>query len=252
MAKKKLNAIQRGFVQKVVRTYRTASLDSVLLLAGILPLDLRIQEAAAIYEIKKGFSQRIVGDRVVETRVPYNNKVHPSEREETEYTCLEDCAELPNSIINIYTDGSKIEGTVGAALSIWDGAVETKTRKLKLDNCCTVYQVELLAINAATNIALATPGNYNILSDSRSALQTLADPDDTHPLAEEARKNIRRIKTRGNTINLYWVKAHVGITGNERADALAKDAALKLKKKPDYEQCPVSNRLCGISPSLQA
>lgn len=28
--------------------------------------------------------------------------------------------------------------------------------------------------------------------------------------------------------------------GNERADRLAKEAALKLKKKPDYDQCPVS------------
>ncbi|KAL0861194.1 hypothetical protein ABMA27_009674 [Loxostege sticticalis] len=47
-----------GFAQKMVKAYRTVSLNSALLLAGILPLDLRIQEAAALYEVKRGYSQR--------------------------------------------------------------------------------------------------------------------------------------------------------------------------------------------------
>lgn len=55
--KKRLGSVQRGFRQKVCRAYRTASLNSVLLLSGILPLDLRIREAASLYEAKKGVSQ---------------------------------------------------------------------------------------------------------------------------------------------------------------------------------------------------
>ncbi|CAK1579826.1 unnamed protein product [Parnassius mnemosyne] len=39
--KKQLDMAQRGFVQKIIKSYKTVSLHSALLLAGLLPLDLR-------------------------------------------------------------------------------------------------------------------------------------------------------------------------------------------------------------------
>nr|XP_049693341.1 uncharacterized protein LOC126053945 [Helicoverpa armigera] len=41
-------------------------------------------------------------------------------------------------------------------------------------------------------------------------------------------------------VSLFWIKAHAGLPGNERADELAKEAALSLRRKPDYDQCPIS------------
>ncbi|CAK1585006.1 unnamed protein product [Parnassius mnemosyne] len=52
MTKKQLDIVQRGFVQKIVKAYKTVSLHSALLLAGLLPLDLRVREAASLYEIR--------------------------------------------------------------------------------------------------------------------------------------------------------------------------------------------------------
>ncbi|CAK1591641.1 unnamed protein product [Parnassius mnemosyne] len=46
--RKQLNTVQRGFAQKIIKAYRTVSLHSALVLAGLLPLDLRFQEAASL------------------------------------------------------------------------------------------------------------------------------------------------------------------------------------------------------------
>lgn len=241
---KQLNAVQRGFAQKLCRAYRTVSLNSALVLAGILPLDLRIQEAAALYEAKRGVPQPALGDREVERMELYTKIPHPAEHLCLEFLSLVDQQQVDahnNQDVRIYTDGSKIDGNVGAALSIWSDEAETKYRKLKLPPYCTVYQAELLAICVATREILKSPKcTFGIYSDSRSSLETITNNRALHPLAVETRKNLSDIKSQNKVVSLFWIKAHAGLVGNERADQLAKDAAQKLKRQPDYDQCPVS------------
>lgn len=62
---------QRGFAQKIARTYRTASLSAATLLAGLLPLDLRIKESATIYEIKRGIPWEVTADFYLPLRPKY-------------------------------------------------------------------------------------------------------------------------------------------------------------------------------------
>ncbi|CAH2105758.1 unnamed protein product [Euphydryas editha] len=64
--RKRLNVVLRGFAQKLYMAYRTVSLNSTLLLAGMLPLDLRACEVAALYGARRGVSQREMGDRGIE------------------------------------------------------------------------------------------------------------------------------------------------------------------------------------------
>ncbi|KAL0883533.1 hypothetical protein ABMA27_015688 [Loxostege sticticalis] len=242
--RKELDTVQRGFAQKLVKAYRTVSLNSALLLAGILPLDLRIQEAAALYEVKRGYSQRVVGDREVETPMPVVGARHPAEQRGVEFGSVVDGAELlqlDTSVCNIFTDGSKLEGKVGAALSLWKGNEEVTSRKFKLENFCTVYQAELLALQKATELAIShKAGAFNVYCDSRSALQTVADGTSLHPIANNIRRNLDNISKLNKIINLFWIKAHAGLEGNERADELAKAAAVGIKRRPDYDVCPVS------------
>ncbi|XP_048478485.1 uncharacterized protein LOC125488864 [Plutella xylostella] len=241
---KHLNAVQRGFAQKLTRAYRTVSLNSALVLAGILPLDLRIQETAALYEARKRAPPPSLRDAEIERVVAYADTPHPAEHMDLQFISLADqqqVEEHSNYAVKIFTDGSKIDGKVGAALSLWDRTSQFKAVKLKLSQHCTVYQAELLAICRATRIIRdRRETSFGIYSDSRSALETIVNSNAPHPLAAETRSNLSHCKSQNKLVSLFWIKAHAGLEGNEQADKLAKEAAQTLKCKPHFDLCPVS------------
>ncbi|XP_038221608.1 uncharacterized protein LOC119839414, partial [Zerene cesonia] len=240
---KRLNTVQRGFAQKICKAYRTVSLNSAMLLAGVLPLDLRILEASRLYGIKKGVPHPALGDREVERMAPAVEDPHPAEQVGLGFGLVDEDTYpdvVDSHVRRIYTDGSKIEGRVGAALSVWEGEAETKAVKLALPTYCTVYQAELLALQRAVDMACKSgAAKVGVLSDSRSALEavTLSSP---HPLAVQTRAALRKAASQRREVSLFWIKAHAGLRGNERVDQLAKEAALGSKRKPDYDLCPVS------------
>ncbi|CAH2218229.1 jg18388 [Pararge aegeria aegeria] len=155
---KHLNTIQRGFAQKICKSYRTVSLHSALLLAGLIPLDLRVHEHADLYEAKRGRPILCLpDDRELERRVSFMTAEHPARDIEIGFSCLEDLEpatvekyQLKGQLI--FTDGSKIEGKVGAAISVWREGEERRAIKFKLERYCTVYQAELFALWKAVEL----------------------------------------------------------------------------------------------------
>lgn len=214
------------------------------MLAGVLPLDLRLKEVAALYEAKKGIALPELADREAEQMDSALEMPHPAEQERVELCSLideEQYTESKKHAVKIYTDGSKIEGKVGASFSLWRGDTESKSRKFALPSYCTVYQAELFALSEAMREILRRhDSDFAIFSDSMAALQTISNPATLHPLAVGIRDALRQSKAQSKSVKLYWIKAHVGFEGNERADALAKAAAIESKRKPDYDLCPVS------------
>lgn len=73
---------------------------------------------------------------------------------------------------------------------------------------------------------LGEGGQANICSDSSSALQSVVSGGRQHVLAQRAFCRLLQLRASGREISLFWVKAHQGHAGNERADALAKEATL--------------------------
>ncbi|XP_047993599.1 uncharacterized protein LOC125232032 [Leguminivora glycinivorella] len=206
-ARNRLHQLTRAFAIRVAKAHRTVSLVSAALLAGIIPLDLRLKEQRDLYEVKRGKELETLPDRSLQKRLHSAQLPHPSKRSRIDYgyiNRLRDLEQVEEGVLECYTDGSKIEGKVGSGV------------------VCYIENKEV----AATGF--------------RAALQAISDPESLNPIAAEVRAKLDTARDRGKSITLMWIKAHVGMPGNERADELAKNAALRDKRAPQFDSFPLS------------
>lgn len=93
----------------------------------------------------------------------------------------------------------------------------------KLHKFNSIYQAELAAINLATrwfiNSELHVATNY---TDSHSSVQALQNFLPGNSIIEDIYNGL--INNSDKILSIGWIKAHVGLLGNERADELAKGA----------------------------
>lgn len=64
---------------------------------------------------------------------------------------------------------------------------------------------------------------------TRSALETLANPGSLHPITNLIKTRLTELGTRGVEVQWCWMKTHVGLPGNERADELVKEGASRIR-----------------------
>ena len=121
--------------------------------------------------------------------------------------------------VHIYTDGSKSTEGVGFA-----AVFPNTTRGGRLAREASILTAELYAINDGNR--------FTIFSDSRSALLALRSDSSLSPILAETKELIRRAKEDNIIIDLCWVPGHVNVRGNEKADAAAKNAALRAQTAP--------------------
>ena len=123
--------------------------------------------------------------------------------------------------INIYTDGSKMGNGVGCAYF-----TQYTEQSFKLDINSSIFTAELYAIlKVVQMIENSNHRNFTILTDSKSAMQAIADIYSNHPIVTKIQSWIILLQTRHKTITFCWIPSHVNIPGNENADKLAKQAA---------------------------
>ena len=124
--------------------------------------------------------------------------------------------------VKLYTDGSKNADGVGCAVA----SEHENTMSLRLHNDCNIYSAELLAIKLALSIAAMNPNReFTIISDSLSSLQAIENVVTDHPILLEIYKQLIKIDRNNSHVYFLWVPSHVGIPGNEMADAGAQEAS---------------------------
>ncbi|KAK4307362.1 hypothetical protein Pmani_020881 [Petrolisthes manimaculis] len=130
----------------------------------------------------------------------------------------------PDSAV-YYTDGSvdPDSGRTGAA------AITRGTELCeRTSNHCSTLQTELVAIQLALEHAHHRQEPTVMLhTDSRTGLQALQQlhPKDNVGLITTILGILQSIAAQGRQVKLNWIPSHVGVRGNETADAAAKRAA---------------------------
>jgi ribonuclease HI len=141
-------------------------------------------------------------------------------------------------LLDIYTDGSGIEGNIGAAA--YAPKIQAANHQyLGLDTTANVFTAELIAIKLAIGILdekIHSPPNCSIYADSQADIKALEKPfrQSGQYILVKILAAIEDVKCRKSTdLLLDWVPGHRGIPGNEKADEEAKKAALQKQVNQD-------------------
>jgi len=222
----------------MAKAYRTTSSEALYFVTGMTPIIIKTVETVKQYNIRqrKGNQTQLI-DREVEIK----NWPHAADVVKS----IEDNG-YKEQTIQIYTDGSKNEHGVGSGVAIFVGKELKAQLKFKLDNRCSNNQAEQLVIAkaleiiGAIDIAENSPRTIGIFTDSRITIDSLKNVNNHSYLIEDIRKTISILERTDWTIEFSWVKANVGIYGNELADKLANAAACNRDTTVFFNRIPKS------------
>lgn len=127
--------------------------------------------------------------------------------------------------IHVFTDASKTEKGVGAAVFIPLPSIVEK--KAPLNQHFSIFSAECVAIILALKVIFEFSNKFKrftVFSDSYSVIQSIKKFNPKHPYVKEIQEWLQRCHSVFKDINFCWVPSHVGIPGNEHVDKLAKDS----------------------------
>jgi ribonuclease HI len=135
--------------------------------------------------------------------------------------------------VSVYTDGSKTAVSSSAAVVFPDHSYS-----VRLPTWASNFTAELTAILLALHLILHhhTSNSFTLFSDSRSALHSITDITNPHPIVSLIHTYLIRLHSRYKNVTFCWVPAHVDIPGNTQADTLAKQAHTSPSPPPSLPQ----------------
>ena len=195
---KKYHQVQRMMNIKIAKAFRTLSYEASCALAGVRPIRLAIEEKVRTYKA----THNIEYDAPLEVRY----WPHPAE-----IPLIRAPTEIPHNVLNIFTDGSKIGGKVGAAAVIIKNDIMLHQSTFKLHERCSNNQAEqvpiLRAIEQIQNLQLAKDVEKTAVVNrgSKVTLDTMQNRNKHYILIESTRKEMKRLEDLQWTVFFNWV-----------------------------------------------
>ncbi|GBO04062.1 hypothetical protein AVEN_69521-1 [Araneus ventricosus] len=201
-----LNSLQRRPLIKLTRTYRTVSTVALPVLAGVLPLDLKANVVFKRFQLLI-LKEEVQVDSVIFRPQDYKDRVdltdiHPTKRWSFPFTCRDPTGDD----IEIFTDGSKIDGSVGSSVVVFYHGVMIYFVEHRISDFASVYQAEAhgLALALAFILTLQPWDVIRIYTDSLSLLQALSTVGTRDPVIWQLKEKICTILC-CRPISLHWV-----------------------------------------------
>lgn len=122
----------------------------------------------------------------------------------------------------IYTDGTKQNNQTGAAV-----VTKNETYHYHLPSTTSIFSAEAEAIKRALETTLQnneTNKNKVICSDSYGVILNISKLYPKNCIIQKIQNLITELRNKNTKITFIWTPSHVGIAGNEKADAAAKTA----------------------------
>ena len=146
----------------------------------------------------------------------------------------------------IYTDGSKTENGVGCAV-----VVDQQEFTWRLSSLSSIYTAELFALWQALLICESSHhSSFIIYSDSLSSIQSISNIYSQDPLLHLIFSTLYKITNLGKNVIFCFVPSHLGIEGNDQADAAALLAS--GREIIDDDRIRPSDIKCFIKTSLKS
>ncbi|KAJ3453426.1 hypothetical protein MRS44_017673 [Fusarium solani] len=136
-----------------------------------------------------------------------------------------------HTAIHVYTDGSGINGHVGAA-AVCTTTQENRAAYMGTERISTVHAAELQGILLALQMAREDKQRGNtrsrvcIYTDNQAAIRSSAKPKGKPGayLLKAIAQITEELQQNGLPVEIRWIPAHAGVWGNEQADKAAKEA----------------------------
>ena len=134
---RKMHIVQRLINIKIAKVYGTISFEASCLMAGVPPIGIVIAGKIQLYHRKHGIER---SEFECDMPLPVKEWPHPAQR----VTILDTSTQTYPT--EIYTDGSKVGGKVGAGVAIFSDKRLVRQCKYRLQTCCSNNQPEQVAI----------------------------------------------------------------------------------------------------------